>query len=196
MKTHMRNLFIAFGFAVAFFSGEAKATTIFPIATTSAIEYSLGAAFDGSNYLVGISQSGSVAAQLVSQGGALVGSRISTGGFVGSYPQPDVEGGPGVAFDETNYFMSWAGAGSTGFRGQFVSKSGALVGAGLSISAVTPSAQSVAYGGGKYLACWSDSSTVSGQLVKPDGTLFGPSFTISGSTQNARENAVVFNGTS
>jgi hypothetical protein len=179
--------------AVVVFGNSAQATTIFPIATTSAIEFAFGAAFDGSNYLVAIQEGsfpqGSITAQLVSQGGALVGSRISAGGSVGS-----LTGGPGVAFDGTNYFMSWAGAGSTGFRGQFVSKSGGL-GAGLSISAVTPSAQSVAYGGGKYLACWSDSSTVSGQLVTPGGTLFGPSFTISGSTERARENAVVFNGT-
>ena len=175
---------------------NARADQTFPIATTSAIEFCFwGAAFDGSNYLVAIQegsfQHGSITAQLVSQGGALVGSRISAGGSVGS-----LTGGPGVAFDGTNYFMSWAGAGagSTGFRGQFVSKSGGL-GAGLSISAITPLAQSVAYGGGKYLACWSDSSTVSGQLVTPGGTLFGPSFTISGSTERARENAVVFNGT-
>jgi hypothetical protein len=196
MKTRFPNSFLLSaliaGLSVAstFFFNDVRAAGVFPIATTSAIEYSFSAAFDGSNYLVAISQSGSVTAQLVSQGGALVGSRISTGGFVGS-----LEGGPSVAFDGTNYLMVWAGAGSTGFRGQFVSKSGGL-GAGLSISAVTPSAESVAYGGGKYLACWSDSSTVSGQLVTPDGTLFGPSFTISGSTQNARENAVVFNGTS
>ena len=68
----------------------------------------------------------------------------------------------------------------------------------MTINAVTPSATtatSVAYGGAKYLTCWSDGSTVTGQIVTPGGTLFGPSFTISGAIQRARENAVAFDGT-
>jgi hypothetical protein len=190
MKSFIKQILFALLLSFCIKRALAQDTKVFPIATTSAIESSLGAAFDGSNYLVGINQSNGVTAQLVSREGTLVGSRISTGGSVGS-----LKGGPGVAFDGSNYLMYWAGSGSGGFQGQFVGKSGLLVGSGLSISSVTPSAQSLAYGGGKYLACWSDSSTVSGQLVSPDGTLFGPSFTLSGSTLNARDNAVVFNGT-
>lgn len=167
-------------------------SAIFPIATNSAfVEFGISAAFDGSNYLVGIQGDAvahdSVTAQLISSNGSLVGPKISTGEFGGV---------PRVLFDGTNYFMFWDGAGSNpGVHGQFVSKAGALVGSLLTITSTDTSEISIAYGGGKHLTCWSDGNTVSGRVVTPAGTFSGVSFAISGATQRARENAVAFGGT-
>lgn len=166
---------------------------IFPIANGSAIESGGDAAFDGHNYLIGVQGGpfgeGPITAQLVLPAGTLVRGGISPGKSGGM---------PRLAFDGANYFMVWAGSeADPGLKGQFVSKAGDLVGSVLNLhptASLTPTATSVAYGGGKYLACWSDGTRLLGQLVNPDRTLSGASFTVSGSTLEPRENAMVFDG--
>jgi hypothetical protein len=174
-------------------SGHLHAGEIFAVATSSAIESGCDAAFDGDNYLVGVRGGpfgeGLITAQLISPTGALVRGDISPG---------ESGGMPRLAFDDVNYFMVWAGSGaSPGFKGQFVDKAGNLVGSVLNLhptASLTPTATSVAYGGGKYLTCWSDGTRLLGQFVSPDRTLSGSSFTISGATLEPRENAMVFDG--
>jgi hypothetical protein len=104
----------------------------------------LGAAFDGTNYLVGIQQSITAAsnsvspimAQLISQAGTTVGPLISVG---------RTGGAPLVAFDGAHYLMVWTddARGSTNndnfsVYGQIVHPSGALVGSAFLISEVPP----------------------------------------------------------
>src|ERR1039457_5515206 len=104
MKTHINNLFIAFGLAVVFFFSQAQATTIFPIATNGTVQQAgFSAAFSGTNYLVGIQgdavEHDDITAQLISTNGSLIGSRIAIG---------RTGGNPSVAFGGTNYFLVWA----------------------------------------------------------------------------------------
>lgn len=98
MKTTIQNLFIAFGLAVVFFFSQAKATTIFPIATNGIVsQAALISAFSGSNFLVGIQGDAvahdNITAQLISTNGAMIGSRIAIGRTGGI---------PWVGFDGTN----------------------------------------------------------------------------------------------
>src|ERR1035437_8967238 len=104
MKTHIHNLFIALGFAVAFCFSEAKAATIFPIATNNA-DFSLSMASDGTNYLVGIQGDYAgpgyyITAQMFSPTGALLGPRINPvpGHTTGGFPLY-----PSLACSGTNY---------------------------------------------------------------------------------------------
>lgn len=195
MNTYLHNLVLrlATGFIAASGLSEADALE-FPIATTAAIESGIQAAFDGSNYLVAVQGGplgqGIITAQLISQSGGLV-TNISIPAESGGMPE--------LAFDGSNYFLVWAGPGGTpGFNGQFISKTGGLTGEVLRIGSpcsLSPRAVSVAFGAGKYLACWSDNTTVRGQFVTPNGFLEGGSFLISGAVQRARENAIGFDGT-
>jgi hypothetical protein len=169
------------------------AAAVFPIANdASRVEFGLSAAFDGTHYLVGIQGDGvahdSVTAQLIAADGTLVGPRIATG---------EAGGVPRVAFDGANYFMIWDGTDlRPGLYGQFVDPAGQLVGSLLTIG-TTPDARdySLAYGGGQYLACWSNGDAVYGRIVTPAGTFAGAGFIISGTTERARDHAVAFDGT-
>ncbi|PYI87839.1 MAG: hypothetical protein DME26_04875, partial [Verrucomicrobia bacterium] len=183
-----------------------KTNSIFPIATNSTvIEFGFSAAFDGTNYLVGI-QGGPAAhdeitAQLFSPSGALIGSRFSTGRFGGV---------PYLAFDGANYLMVWQDVTVTNSNrriyGQFLNRSGAPVGTPFAISAA-PGSQSpdldamrpIAFGAGKYLVVWRDQRTgtnaVYGQLISPSGAPFGSEIVISADTLAAQEASVAFDGT-
>jgi hypothetical protein len=191
MNTHPGRLLVILGSIASLFLNAAKATDVFPIATNPYVEVGFHAAFDGTNYLVGIQGDAlapdSVTAQLISPNGSLVGPRIPTG---------ERGGVPSAAFDGANYFMVWGGAGTNpGLHGRLISKSGALVGSLLTMAPTDISEFSVAYGGGQYLTCWSGGDTVYGRLVTPAGTFSGASFAISGATSRARENAAAFDGT-
>jgi hypothetical protein len=176
---------------------------IFPVATNnSIIEVSFSAAFDGTNYLVGV-QGGpqdhdEVIAQLVSRSGALIGPGVSTGRF-GSIPQ--------VAFDGTNYFMVWQDATNTGgIYGQFIDRSGALINQAFPVT-TNPAAQDpdldpmrpIAYGAGKYLVVYNDNRTgtkgIYGQLVSISGALSGAEIVISQDSLSSQEASVAFDGT-
>jgi hypothetical protein len=128
----------------------------FPIATTTGREIAFSAAFDGTNYLVGIqgdqNSNQNITAQLVSQSGTLVGSRITTGGNGGA---------PFVAFDGTNYLMIWEGDAphSTHIYGLFISKAGAIVGSQITVgtgSDMRFSLNSILFDGTNYFVIWED----------------------------------------
>jgi chitodextrinase len=180
-------------------SPSTSATTEFPIATTSGREISIGAAFDGTNYLVGIegdqNNGNNITAQLVSGStGSLVGSRISIG---------RTGGAPYVAFDGTNYLMVWD-EGDTNPRilyGQRISMTGQLVGSAFSIAQIGDKADVVIiFDGANYFVVWdtrgeSDTSDIYGQFISPSGTLLGTAIPVSTASHGQREPAVAFDGT-
>ena len=203
MKTHIKNLFIAFGLAAVFFFSQAQATTIFPIATNPGREYGLSFAFDGTNYLVGIwgdeIADTNITAQLVSPTGALVGSRIKVG-RTGSIPF--------VAFDGTNYLLVWrddinSATYNDDIYGQLISRSGALVGSPFPITTdpgyQAPEAMSpVVFGAGKYLVVWRDESSgraIYGRLFFTSGAPSSSEIMISAGGLDAPSAAVAFDGT-
>jgi len=178
----------------------------FPITATAGNEFGIYAAFDGTNYLVGIQGDAAgqknITAQMISQTGTLVGSRISVG-RTGEWP-------PTVAFDGTNYLMVWpddANSPNEDIYGQFVSPSGTLVGSPFAISPA-PGRQGncspllpVIFDGTNYLVVWEDyhneKSDIYGQLVSPSGTLVGSEIPIATDTSedNMKCASVAFDGT-
>ena len=109
----------------------------FPIATTPAPEFGVSAAFDGTNYLVGIlgdaEDPANVTAQFISSEGELVGERISTG-RKGSFPV--------VVFNGTNYLMVWPDE-SGPLYGMVLGKDGSVVKAPFSISSMPAQDESI-----------------------------------------------------
>jgi alpha-tubulin suppressor-like RCC1 family protein len=179
----------------------------FPIATSGSGLMSIGAAFGGTNFLVGI-QGGSTAgsapdehdaitAQLVSPTGALVGSRISAGSFGGA---------SNVAFDGTNYFMVWQSAGDTGvpttdrLMGAFVSPSGAAGSPFMFPRSATDSASQdiagLAFDGTRYLVVYVDGTAtpcrLCGRFVSPSGTV-GEEFVLATNAAQSLQ-SVAWNG--
>jgi hypothetical protein len=186
-------------------AGVAHAVTLgnpFPVAATTGQEFAASAAFDGTNYLVGIqgdtSHRANITAQLVSPSGSLVGSRISVGRTGGL---------PLVAFDGANYLMIWFDdATSNGqLYGVFVSKAGSLVGTPFVIDPGPLSASrgigGIAFGGGKYLPVYYKADSVNtgkdivyGRLVSPSGAVENE-IRISSGLGKQTENNVAFDGT-
>jgi hypothetical protein len=210
METRIQNLFLAFGLAVAFFFGQAQATTIFPIATNNA-DSSASMALDGTNYLVGIqgdyagpSLGYYITAQMFGPTGALIGSRINPvpGHTTSGWPLT-----PFTACSGSNYLMVWPDnylAGSySSISGQLISPSGGLIDGMIAITTNSQQGMcSVAYGGGKYLVVWNDFTTtpngaVYGQLVSTAGALLGGSFVIGADVygQGADDASAAFDGT-
>ncbi len=176
----------------------------FPIAITSSNEAGGGWAYDGTNYLVGISGlfagQEEVTAQLVSGTGALIGSRIHTGRF----------GGPNrVAFDGTNYLMVWedtANFPNNDIYGQRISRAGGLVGTPFAVSSASgrqtfDSINHVVFDGSNYLIVWRDERNghlegdIYGQLVTPSGTKLGSEIPIAADTGYQTEPSIGFDGT-
>lgn len=181
----------------------------FPIAISSGQEFGLGAAFDGTNYLVGISQQGGpgvtdeIIAQLISSTGAPVGARIRTGRFGGA---------PFFGFDGTNYLLVWEDVvivdtiETKHIYGQFISPAGTLVRPPFAISTATGNQlldgiNHVAFDGTNYLVVWRDERNGSGnrdiygRLVSPAGTLFGSEIAITTQAENEQEASAAFDGT-
>lgn len=183
----------------------------FPIANTSLREMSASAAFDGTNFLVGIQGDATavqdITAQFVSKTGALVGSPISTGGTGGA---------PGVAFDGTNYLLVWEqdATYSTAIYGQFVSMSGALVGTQFTIASGYNNIKSmtqVIFDGTNYFVAWDNEGTpcsgtpnvvcggdtkdVYGQFVTPSGATLGSVIPVSTAVHGQRDPFIAFDGT-
>ncbi len=131
----------------------------FPIAVGAQAQTSLSAAFDGTNYLVGIQGDGTnpywVTAQLVSRSGDPIGDRISLGRNGGL---------PAVAFDGTNYLLVWEDFENPGDRsnlyGQFITALGTPVGVSFPICEAAGNQGSdsrwVVFDGTNYLVVWSD----------------------------------------
>lgn len=189
--------------ALAFNIQEVRAGGEFPIATTAGNEFGLMAAFDGTNYLVGIqgdeAHHANITAQMISQTGSLVGSRISIGRTGGL---------PLVAFDGTNYLMVWSDDAHhhDDIYGQFIDTSGALVGSAFPISTAAGNQEfefiGIAFGGTNYLVIWTDYRSsrgdegpryVYGQFVSKSGSLVGGEIRIS--TEPGHFPGIAFDGT-
>jgi hypothetical protein len=181
--------------------------TAFTIAGTATMENSIGAAFDGTNFLVGISDkplpdanntNQSITAQLVSKTGTLVGPRITTGA---------IGGGSLVAFDGTNYLLVYEEITTNTVAGQFVSTSGALVGSPFNI-VTSPNRKlgiprGLIFDGANYFVAWesdstagnSDSADIFGQFITPGGAKLGQVVSISTAAHGQRAPSLVFDGT-
>jgi hypothetical protein len=181
-------------------SGKADPIEV-ELAKTTGREMALSAAFDGTNYLVGIQGDGSsdtnVTAQLVSRSGALLGDRISSG---------ESGGAPMVAFDNTNYLLVWTeDASPSGFlKGQLISPSGGLVGSPFTVASGTDiKTCRILFDGTNYLVVWDDeaspsvssTSDIYGQFVTPSGELLGSPIPISTAPQGQRFPALASDGT-
>ena len=194
---------------------DAAIGSTFPIATTANREMSISAAFDGTNYLVGIQGDAvdkhNITAQLVSQSGAPVGSRISVG---------RTGGVPFIAFDGVNYLMVWTDDDNNpndDVYGQFISKAGTLVGSPFPISqaARKQTVNSIAFDGANYLVVWEDSRNwndinqdgecdtpgegtcvdIYGRFVSPSGNLVGNEISINKAVENQKFPFLSFDGT-
>jgi hypothetical protein len=170
-------------------------STGFPIATTAAPESTVSAAFDGSNFLVGIQTQTTVGAQLVSPSGVALGPLITTN-------RSGV--GPVLGFNGTNYLLAWATLDASPFAyGQLVSPSGTTVGFPFQISqsnTVIPEGfvGGIASDGTNYLVVWIDSrlspdSYIYGRLVAASGSPVRSDILISESP--GKEAEVGFDGT-
>jgi hypothetical protein len=175
----------------------------FPIATTTGREMAVSAAFDGTNYLVGIEGDAydrdNITGQLVSQSRTLVGSRISVG---------RTGGVPYVAFDGTNYLMVWeddATEPNKHIYGQLIGKSGTLIGSPFLVSQGTGDERqflsNIIFDGTNYFVVW-DYAPIRdgcadeyGQFVTPSGTLLGQPIKINTTPCGGGGAAVAFDGT-
>ena len=183
----------------------------FPIATTAQPEVSIGAAFDGTNYLVGIQgdnvHHASVGAQLVDQSGTLVGSLITTG---------RTGGAPVVAFDGTNYMLVWtddANHPNDDIYGCLISPSGDR--GAIFLISQAPGKQEVcgiAFDGTNYLIVWEDyrndldedgecdpgegtCTDIYAQFVTKMGSLPGPEIPVSTQVESQKQPGAAFDGT-
>ena len=188
----------------------------FPIAengdttTTYESQFSIGGAFDGTNFLTGIENSVKtksgctnnepyINAQMVSQSGEPGGGVISTG---------TTGGAPLVAFDGTNYLMVWEQDAqySTGIFGQFITTGGTLSGSQFMVGSGTDMKfgfHSMLFDGTNYFVVWRDNATqgddstgnIYGQFVSPSGELVGSRITISSAPHGQKEPTLSFDGT-
>ena len=174
--------------------------TEFPIAVGRDSAFVGGAAFDGTNYLVGILGdtlgSSNITAQLVSQTGSLIGSRIS----VGRTGAASLDGGgPAVAFDGTNYLMVWTDNGlypNLDIYGQFVAPSGNLVRTPFPIAETADDELCcrIAFADPTYMVVFVRNDILYGQCVDKSGNLVGSVIQIS-SEFSRWDFAIAFDGT-
>src|SRR3989449_876623 len=167
------------------------------------------AAFDGTNYLVGLqdqtarnTNNPGVFAQFVSSMGALAGPVLGPLGPSGNH----VGDPPCVAFGASNYLMAWAGNFSqTGgdILSQLVPTAGSGAGVGFAITSThdASSTGGVLLGGGKYFVAYERTSgslhKIYGRFVSPDGTV-GSEFPISSGFGQVHDDIchqVAFDGT-
>ncbi len=167
-------------------------------------------AFDGTNYLVtwqsdGQDGSGAgVYGQLVSTSGVSIGTEFQINTHTSNS-----QGDPALAYDGTNYLVTWHSDGqdgnSWGIYGQRISTSGVAVGTEFRVNTYTSSTQSnsaLAYDGTNYLVTWQSDSQdgsgagIYGQLVSTSGASVGGEFQVNSYTANAQgASALAFDGT-
>jgi len=167
-----------------------------------------GVAFDGTNYLVGLtgdsSSDSTLTVQFISQTGQLVGNRIQLG---------ETGSAPLVAFDGTNYLLIWSDryvaflddgddAGMTSMYGRFISPSGSFVGNKFTI--VTNAyikgctCGDIHFNGSNYFFVYreddglGDVGLVYGQRISISGALLGSPVQIS--TSNVGDLTMAFDG--
>jgi len=207
MKTKLHCLLIMLAILFGINHVAAQGTPVFPIATNLNIfEISSGIAFDGTNYLTGMEIGTNVVGQLVSSNGALLGSQIIVGSNPGELP-PNI----GLAFGQTNYLLAWSDesiSSGVDMFGQFISRSGAKVGAKFKLLSSVGSHNfqyvvALASDGTNFMVVWVDGyndvtqtgGNFYGQLVTPTGTLSGAEFLISSQLQNGNAAAAIFGKT-
>ncbi|UCG59161.1 MAG: thrombospondin type 3 repeat-containing protein [Phycisphaerales bacterium] len=163
--------------------------------------------FDGSNYLLvweddATQPNDDIYGQLVDMTGALVGSAFA----ICTAPGRQGKEFPNIAFDGTNYLVIWTDGrhsiGDEGERhiyGQFVSKSGSLVGGDIRISAKTGHFPAIAFDGDNFLVVWVEDTSDTdyyGQFVSPNRTLLGQNFLIeSNDLKSDNPTFLLFDGT-
>ncbi len=173
------------------------------ISREAVLPLALGLAFDGANYLVVWDDSRlgdrewDIFGARVSRAGAVLdpdGIRFSTAGGVA----------PSVAFDGTNYLVSWEWDAGGGVQGSRVSPAGIVLDPDGIVIATGTNSQArpaIAFDGTNYLVVWSDrhlSSTddVYGARVTPAGTVLDPDgIAISTAASDQVFPAVAFDGT-
>ena len=138
--------------------------------------------FDGTNYfLVWREFNGNLKGQFINTSGSLIGSSITIATNVSTTEGPvgfaAVYGDESflVVFTDTNYVL----------RGQFVDRSGNLVGNQITVSGIQARDVSLAYDGTNFLACWvkiipTTDKDIYGQFVSKTGSLVGNNFLIDG----------------
>ena len=155
--------------------------------------------FDGTNYfLVWREFNGNLKGQFINTSGSLIGSSITIAtnfsttegpvGFAAVYGEASFL----VVFTDNNYVL----------KGQFVDRSGKLVGNQITISSNQQARDvSLAYDGTNFLACWvriipSKDKDIYGQFVSKTGSLVGNNFLIDGGA-NYSDNptSLAFDGT-
>ncbi len=169
--------------SILFILPPSAALAKFPVATTTQREMSISAAFDGTNYLVGVQGDAAlyynVGAQLVSPSGTLIGSHISTG---------RTGGAPIVGFNGTNYLIVWEDDANPPHPndvvyGQMISKGGVAITSpfAISITIGVMSPKNVICDNTKCTVIWSnDNSTgaVYGRDISPEGSFLTSEYPI------------------
>ncbi|MBI5383238.1 MAG: putative Ig domain-containing protein [Verrucomicrobia bacterium] len=174
-----------------------------PIAVGMDHEILLGLAGDGTNFLVAFNDSGAwpsnIVAQLVALDGTLLGPQINLGRKGATIT---------IAFDGANYLLVWedrANPTDTDLYAQFISRTGALVGAAFPVC-TAPGAQqldsrrSLIFDGSNYFLAWRDyrhgnEADVYGQFIAPSGALVGANFPITTDPGNQTSASLDFDGT-
>jgi uncharacterized repeat protein (TIGR03803 family) len=190
--------------AILFNLFHVEAATVFPIATNPAVvESSGGIATCGTNYYVIMVNGTNLVGQLVSTNGTLIGGQTNIGVNPGFPPAA------ALAFGQTNYLVAWSDTSmSSGVDmfGQFISRSGAKVGAEFNLlssqgSFGFQSVRALASDGTNFLTVWQDGNNrnLYGQLIAPSGSLSGSSFLINASpvtgSQDGKDAAIAFGKT-
>lgn len=171
-----------------------------PVADFAEPEMAGCSAFDGTNFLVGLSgyigNEFAVGAQLLSPAGDRIGAFINTGHNTEPYMNA-----PQVAFGVTNYLLVWTDAGvqhpasGQDVYGQIISRAGSLVGGAFPItaSAVDEYATGLAFDGTNFLVIWSAPSGLHGRRLSLSGQAQGDMLTFT--TEDVQEaGAVTFGG--
>jgi hypothetical protein len=213
MKTKIHSLFSLLALCAFATTPHAQAATFFPIATNGvASQTGFFSAFGGTNYLVGIQGDGTanntdISAQLISSNGTLAGSRILIGRTGGI---------PYVASGGTNFLLIWsdnalvAGGGNDQIYGQFISRSGALVGSPFTFGPTSDEQDMqggcgslLAFDGRNYLAVWDTAPSehdapignVQAALFSQTGSLVVPIISITSGTNPELTPVVTFGKT-
>ncbi len=158
----------------------------FPVATNGVIEQSVSAACDGASYLAAVRGD-------AGDRSAICAQRISsTGGPAGSKILINREGNiPFAAFGGTNFLLVWEdfagnqdGGSYSDIYGQFINRSGGLVGGAFAICSASGQQQDprLAFGSNVFLAVWQDArsspTAVYGRLIETNGAFRGSEFTV------------------
>jgi len=184
-------------FGALIYEAKAKVLPLFPVSNqTGYQEYSIGAAFDGTNYLIPVSGCKPDLSECFLKAVFLDKSGNKTNESTIKSVSNGVEiVGPNVAYspDHQKYLVVWLednhNPGSQSkIKARFISSNGTLLGSELTIATYTskPSDGYVGYGGDKFLVVYNKPYTynyetnraVYGRFVSPDGTV-GNEFKIS-----------------